>query len=187
MIVRPTALPGVLCFEPAAFTDARGWFSETWRGERYAEHGLPPSMAQHNLAWSRARVLRGLHLQHPQSQGKLVQTLVGAVFDVAVDVRTGSPTFGRWVGEELSAQNRRQLWIPPGFAHGYCVLSQESLLSYLLTAPYRPEHELALRYDDPRLAIAWPVADPLVSAKDLAAPRLEDLPAGRLPAWPGGS
>lgn len=183
MNVRATALPGVLVLEPEAHVDARGWFSEAWRGERYAAHGLPAVMAQQSLAWSRSRVLRGLHLQHPAAQGKLVMALAGEVYDVAVDVRRGSPTFGRWVGEVLSAENRRQLWIPPGFAHGYCVPGEPALVSYLLSAPYRPADEVALRHDDPALAIAWPVRDPVVSAKDRAAPRLADVPPERLPAF----
>lgn len=182
MKVSATALPGVLLLEPDVYRDARGWFAETWRAERHAAHGLPERLVQDNLVASGARVLRGLHLQHPEGQGKLVQALVGAIFDVAVDLRRGSPTFGRWVGERLDAQSLRQLWIPPGFAHGYQVLGEQALVAYKCSAAYRPEHELAVRYDDPQIGVRWPVADPVLSAKDLAAPLLSALDPARLPA-----
>lgn len=185
MKVVPTALPGVLLVEPRVIPDARGWFAETWRSERYAAHGLPAVLVQDNLVSSGSRVLRGLHLQHPEGQGKLVQVLVGAVFDVAVDVRRGSPTYGRWVGERLDDRNHRQLWIPPGFAHGYQVLGDGALVAYKCSAPYRQESELTVRFDDPALGIPWPVADPVVSEKDRAARRLAEIDPSRLPPFGG--
>lgn len=183
----PTALPGVLLLEAQVHADPRGWVLESWRSERYVEHGLPAAFVQHVVGRSLPGVVRGLHLQHPDGQGKLLQVFEGEVFDVAVDVRLGSPAFGRWVGERLSAQNHRQLWIPPGFAHGFAVVGDApALLAYHLTAPHRPEHEIALRWDDPALAIPWPVTTPILSPRDAAAPPLAASRA-RLPTYPGAS
>ena len=181
MNVVPTALAGVLVLEPHVHRDERGWFAESWQRERYAAHGLPADFVQDNLAASGRGVVRGLHFQHPGGQGKLVQALAGEILDVAVDVRVGSPTFGRHVGVTLSEANHRQLWIPPGFAHGYCVVGERALVAYKCSTPYRPEAELGVRYDDPDLGILWPVAAPVVSEKDRAFPRLRDLDRARLP------
>jgi dTDP-4-dehydrorhamnose 3,5-epimerase len=182
-----TDLPEVLLFEPVAHDDDRGRLFEAWHAARYAPHGLPAGFAQDVVVRSHPGVLRGLHLQHPGGQGKLIQALEGEVFDVAVDVRTGSPTFGRWVGAALSGENRLQAWIPEGFAHGYCVVGAvPALLTYKCSAPYRPEHELYVRWDDPDLAVRWPVRAPRLSPKDAAAPRLAEIPRARLPVFGAG-
>ncbi|RMG87623.1 MAG: dTDP-4-dehydrorhamnose 3,5-epimerase [Candidatus Dadabacteria bacterium] len=183
MRVVETELPGVLLVEPRVFGDERGYFLETYQARRYAEAGIPGPFVQDNLSFSRRGVLRGLHYQHPHGQGKLVWVLQGEVFDVAVDIRRGSPFFGRWVGVRLSAENKRQLWIPPGFAHGFCVVSETALFAYKCTDYYAPEAEGTVRWDDPALAIDWPVADPVVSAKDAAGLRLAEIPPERLPAY----
>jgi dTDP-4-dehydrorhamnose 3,5-epimerase len=185
MTVEETALPGVLLLRPRRFADARGHFLETWRRDRYAEAGIGADFAQDNASYSRRGVLRGLHFQQPHGQGKLVSVLLGEVWDVAVDVRAGSPTFGRWVGYTLSADNARQLWIPPGFAHGFVVTSPEAVFSYKCTDVYHPEAELTVRWDDPDVAVAWPVQPALVAEKDAAAPRLGEIPADRLPRYEG--
>ena len=183
MNVRETELPGVLLIEPDVFGDPRGFFMETWNRRRYAESGLDLDFVQDNLSLSRRGILRGLHYQWPQPQGKLVQVLSGAVFDVAVDIRRGSPTFGRWVGVELSADNHRQLYVPEGFAHGFCVLSETALFAYKCTDFYNPATEHSLAWNDPDIGIAWPVADPLLSDKDRAGLRLKDIPETDLPAY----
>ena len=176
MNVLATPLPGVLVLEPRVFGDDRGFFMETWQAERYAEAGLPP-FVQDNLSFSQRGVLRGLHYQEPGGQGKLVQVLQGEVFDVAVDIRQGSPTFGQWHGVTLSSQNRRQFWVPAGFAHGFVVTSETALFAYKCSAPYAPQHEHSIRWDDPDLGIAWPDVGeaPKLSAKDAAAGALRDL------------
>jgi dTDP-4-dehydrorhamnose 3,5-epimerase len=176
MKVSETALPGVLLIEPRVFSDERGFFLETFAPARYQAHGLPAQFAQDNLSRSVRGTLRGLHFQEPNAQGKLVQVTRGTVFDVAVDVRRGSPTFGRWIGMELLGDVPRQLWIPPGFAHGFCVTSDSADFSYKCTTPYAPESERCIRWDDPTLAIAWPVAQPLLSRQDAAAPTLAEAP-----------
>jgi dTDP-4-dehydrorhamnose 3,5-epimerase len=181
MKVTPTEIPDVLLIEPRAFGDARGFFMETWAQERYEAAGVVDTFVQDNLSSSAHRILRGLHLQHPHGQGKLVSCVLGEVFDVAVDVRHGSPTFGRWVGFSLSSENKRQLWIPPGFAHGFCVTSEQALFAYKCTDGYHPETELGVSWDDPDIGIAWPITDPLLSDKDRAYPRLRDVPTERLP------
>lgn len=178
-----TELPGVVIIEPRVFRDERGYFVETWNQRRYAELGLPPEFVQDNLSYSTAGVLRGLHYQHPQAQGKLVSVLRGEVFDVAVDIRRGSPTFGRWVGVPLSAENGRQLYIPGGFAHGFAVTGKDAIFSYKCTDFYDPASEGSILWDDPDIAIAWPVRDARLSPKDAAAPRLRDVDPARLPAW----
>jgi dTDP-4-dehydrorhamnose 3,5-epimerase len=183
MRVLPTALPGVLIIEPVRHTDQRGHFSETWRKARYAEHGLPAEFAQDNLARSKRGVIRGLHFQSPHPQGKLVHVPWGEVFDVAVDIRRGSPTFGHWVGVVLSESNHRQLYVPEGFAHGYCVTSDDALLAYKCTVPYAPQGDRAIRWDDPDLAIRWPTMTPLLSAKDAFAPQLRNVPDNVLPRF----
>ena len=185
MKVEHTALPGVLILEPKVFGDARGFFMETWNRSRYAEAGLPGEFVQDNVSCSRHGGLRGLHYQRPRAQGKLVHVLEGEVFDVAVDVRVGSPTFGRWVGATLSAQNRRQLWIPPGFAHGFCVTGETALFCYKCTELYAPEHEGSILWNDPAIGIAWPLEHPTLSAKDAAAPPLAAVSPARLPTLTG--
>lgn len=179
----PTALDGVVLIEPAVFSDARGFFVESWHQARYAELGVPPVFVQDNVSRSQQGTLRGLHLQEPYGQGKLVQVLDGEVFDVAVDVRVGSPTFGQWVGEHLSAENHRQIYIPPGFAHGFCVVSPSALFAYKCTESYHPETEFAIAWNDPDLAITWPTIHPILSKKDAAASMLADVPSDRLPRW----
>jgi dTDP-4-dehydrorhamnose 3,5-epimerase len=177
-----TTIPGVRLITPVVHGDARGFFFESWRADRCAALGLPDGFVQDNVSRSRRGVLRGLHVQHPYPQGKLVQVLDGEVFDVAVDVRVGSPTFGRWVGYHLSGENHRQLYIPPGVAHGFCVLSESVLLTYKCTDYYHPETELTIAWDDPAIGVAWPDADPILSPKDKAGRRLADLD-GCLPGW----
>jgi len=179
-----TAIPGVVIIEPRVFGDPRGWFSESWQQQRYQEAGIPGPFVQDNQSFSGHGILRGLHCQHPFAQGKLVQVLIGEVFDVAVDIRRGSPSFGRWVGVHLSGDNHRQFWVPPGFAHGFVVLSETALFTYKCTDYYHPETEFSIRWDDPDIGIDWPLAtSPSLSAKDAAAPLLRDLPTDRLPEY----
>lgn len=185
MRIVATLLPEVLAVEPRVFGDARGTFFESWSASRYAEAGIAGPFVQDNISISGRGILRGLHLQHPHGQGKLVSVLAGEVFDVAVDVRTGSPRFGKWVGEVLSEANRRQLWIPPGFAHGFCVLSGEAIFHYKCTDTYHPECELTVAWDDPAIGIAWPIADPTLNDKDRSGLRLADIARGRLPLYTG--
>ncbi len=173
----PTSLPGVILIEPRVYGDERGFFMETWHRRRFAEHGIDQDFVQDNQSRSRRGILRGLHYQIRQPQGKLVRVTAGAVFDVAVDLRRSSPCFGQWTGVELSAGNHRMLWVPPGFAHGFLVLSESADFVYKCTDYYAPEHERCLRWDDPRIGIEWPLpggAPPLLSEKDRAAPGLED-------------
>lgn len=181
MNVIATQLPGVLIVEPRVFGDARGFFFESWSQERYAAAGLPDRFVQDNVSLSPRGVLRGLHFQWPNPQGKLVNVLRGEVYDVAVDVRAGSATFGQWVGVMLSSENKRQLWVPPGFAHGFQVVSDEALFSYKCTDYYRPEFEATVVWDDPELAIDWPLSNPTLSAKDRGGVRLRELAADRQP------
>lgn len=183
MKVTRTKLTGVLVIEPDVFGDDRGWFLETWASLRYHEIGVPENFVQDNLSMSRQGILRGLHLQHPWGQGKLVSVAWGEVYDVAVDVRVGSPTFGQWVGTTLSASEHRQVYIPPGFAHGFCVTSEFALFNYKCTEAYHRETELGVAWDDPDLGIAWPITAPQLSSKDSAFPRLRDIPRERLPSY----
>ena len=180
MQIHETAIDGVLLIEPKVFGDSRGFFMELWNQERYQAAGLNVSFVQDNLSRSRHGTLRGLHYQNPNPQGKLVYVLEGEVFDVAVDIRPDSPTFGRWVGYTLSAENHRQLYIPPGLAHGFCVTSETALFAYKCTDFYRPAYEGSIAWDDPQLAIPWPVSEPLLSDRDRNAPRLCDVPRERL-------
>ena len=175
MKVTCTPLAGLLIIEPTVFGDERGFFLETWSRQRYQEIGINADFVQDNISLSRHGVLRGLHFQNPKAQGKLVHVLQGEVFDVAVDLRQDSPTFGQWHGTDLSGENKRQFWVPPGFAHGFCVTSETALFAYKCTELYAPQHEKAIRWDDPALAIDWPVKEPQVSAKDRLAPLLADL------------
>jgi len=178
-----TGLPDVILLEPKRFGDDRGFFMEMFHAKRYEEAGIAGPFVQDNFSRSAKGILRGLHFQEPNAQGKLVQVLAGAVYDVAVDIRRGSPTFGRWVGVELSADNRRQLWVPAGFAHGFCVLSESADFHYKCTDFYSPATERGIAWNDPDLGIPWPVTSPLLSAKDSAAPRLKDAPL--LPSYRG--
>ncbi len=183
MDVIDLALDGVKLIRPRVFRDDRGHFLETWRRDRYADNGIPGDFVQDNVAFSRAGVLRGLHYQWPRPQGKLVMAVHGEVFDVAVDIRRGSPTFARWVGQLLSAENGQQLWIPEGFAHGYVVTSDtDAVVAYKCTRAYAPEHDRAIRWDDPDIGIGWPVTRPVLSEKDAAAARLADVAEEELPA-----
>jgi dTDP-4-dehydrorhamnose 3,5-epimerase len=187
MKVIATRIPEVLLIEPRVFGDDRGFFMETYNAARYAAAGIPGTFVQDNVSLSRHGILRGLHLQHPHAQGKLVYVLEGEVFDVAVDVRVGSPTFGQWVGEILSADNRRQLWVPEGFAHGFCVTSERALFTYKCTDLYHAETELAVRWDDPDLGIDWPVREVQLSEKDARARALADIDSAALPRYPGAT
>ncbi len=183
MNVISTDLPGVIVIEPKVFGDARGFFLETWDSARYRSIGINQAFVQDNLSFSQRGVLRGLHFQHPNEQGKLVYVLQGVVFDVAVDIRRGSPSFGCWIGMELSFENKRQIYIPPGFAHGFCVTSTTALFAYKCTDVYSPIAEGTVAWDDPDLGIRWPVEAPQLSAKDLRGIRLKDMPAKRLPSY----
>jgi dTDP-4-dehydrorhamnose 3,5-epimerase len=177
-----TALPGVILIEPDVFKDARGYFLESYHEEKYLRGGIPGRFVQDNHSHSVKGTLRGLHAQARKPQGKLVRAVRGEMFDVAVDIRVGSPTFGKWVGAHLSSENSRQLYIPPGFAHGFCVLTDLVDVEYKCTDFYDRDDELALRWDDPEIGIAWPVSAPILSAKDAAAPLLKDI-QDRLPRY----
>ena len=174
--VTPTAIADVLVLEPKVFGDARGFFFESFNARDFAQAtGLDVAFVQDNHSQSARGVLRGLHYQIQHPQGKLVRVVRGEVFDVAVDLRRRSPTFGRWVGERLSAENRRQLWVPPGFAHGFVVLSESAEFLYKTTDYWYPEHERSLLWNDPALGIDWPIEDaPQLAAKDAAAKLLQD-------------
>lgn len=185
MNVIETKIPGLVILEPKVFGDARGFFMETWSGARYAETGIEAPFVQDNLSFSRRGVLRGLHFQNPNAQGKLVYVLQGEVFDVAVDIRVGSPTFGQWVSVVLSAENKRQFYVPPGFAHGFCVTSDTALFAYKCTDVYNPKAEGSVLWNDPELGIDWPVTDPELSAKDEEGIPLADFPRERLPRYEG--
>jgi dTDP-4-dehydrorhamnose 3,5-epimerase len=183
MHVTATDVPGVLLVEPAVFGDVRGFFVESFQAQRYAEAGIAGPFVQDNHSRSRRGVLRGLHYQLRHPQGKLVWVTRGEVFDVAVDIRRGSPTFGRWVGVTLSEDNHRQLYLPPGVAHGFCVLSETADFLYKCTDFYRPEDEGGVLWCDPDLGIHWPTLDPLLSEKDQRYAKLVEVPAERLPVY----
>jgi dTDP-4-dehydrorhamnose 3,5-epimerase len=183
MKVIETALPGVLIIEPRVFGDHRGFFLETYSEERYREAGLDARFVQANHSRSRRGVLRGLHYQLIQPQGKLVSVSRGQVFDVAVDVRRGSPTFGQWVSCLLDDETHRQMYIPPGFAHGFAVISEEADFLYQCTDYYHPQSEAGVAWNDPDLAIDWPDLDYTLSEKDLKLPRLKDQVAESLPSF----
>jgi len=183
MIVIPTRLEGVLVVEPRIFGDQRGFFLETYHRERYAASGIAAALVQDNISFSQKDTLRGLHFQHPQGQAKLVQVLEGEIFDVAVDIRHGSPTFGQWVGVTLSSKTHRQLFIPEGFAHGFCVLSPTALFMYKCSNFYAPQYEGGLRWNDPDLNIEWPVKQPLLSDRDSSLPFLNEVDADQLPRY----
>jgi dTDP-4-dehydrorhamnose 3,5-epimerase len=175
MKIFATVLPGVLIVEPKLFGDQRGFFLEIYHFDKYAENGITHPFVQDNLSRSSYGVLRGLHLQNPSTQGKLVSVMRGKVLDVAVDVRQGSPNFGQHVAVELSEDNRRQLWVPRGFAHGFAVLSETADFFYKCDNLYSPEDEIVVRWDDPAIGIQWGVEKPSLSARDAAAPNLADV------------
>jgi len=183
MKVAAASIPGLLIIEPSVHGDDRGFFMESYSRDRYAEAGLPSEFVQDNLSLSAKGILRGLHLQHPNAQGKLCFVLEGEVFDVAVDARRGSPTFGQWEGVTLSSENKRQLYVPPGFLHGFCVLSERALFSYKCTEFYSAPGEVGVAWDDPEIGIKWPIESPLLSAKDQQNPRLRDIPVDTLPRY----
>jgi dTDP-4-dehydrorhamnose 3,5-epimerase len=180
MNVQTCGISGLLIIEPKVFGDARGFFLETWNLLRYREAGIAEDFVQDNVSFSRRGILRGLHLQNPKPQGKLLEVLQGEVFDVAVDVRRSSPTFGNWHGLKLSSENKVQFYIPPGFAHGFAVLSETALFHYKCTEFYSPKDELAIRWDDPDIGIDWPLTDPLLSERDAKGLLLRDAPPERL-------
>ena len=182
MRVVPTALAGVLIIEPAIHADGRGFFLETYHADRYREHGIVGLFVQDNHSRSVANTLRGLHLQLQRPQGKLIRVIEGEIFDVAVDVRRGSPTFGRFVSVVLSAENFKQCYVPPGFAHGFCVVSPLAQVEYKCTDLYDPKSEIGVAWNDPALAIPWPVAEPILSDRDRRHQTLAEL-AGVLPIY----
>jgi dTDP-4-dehydrorhamnose 3,5-epimerase len=182
-VTAPPALPERRLFHVQVFHDSRGRFLELHHEERYAGAGVDARFVQDNVSVSKRHVLRGLHFQHPRAQGKLISVLEGEVFDVAVDVRRGSPTFARWVGFTLSGENAAQLWIPPGFAHGFVVTGEHALVAYKCTEPYVPAAEHTVRWDDPEIGIEWPVTEPELSLRDATAPTLAALPEDALPRW----
>ncbi len=175
MRVVSTAIPGVVIVEPDVHADDRGFFLETYQADRYRDHGIPGPFVQDNHSRSAGGTLRGLHLQRQRQQGKLIRVIEGEIFDVAVDVRRGSPTFGRWVGVALTAESFRQIYVPPGFAHGFAVLSPVAQVEYKATDFYDPADELGIAWNDPALAISWPMARPILSNRDARHPRLADL------------
>ncbi len=181
MNVETTAIPGLLVITPKVFGDARGFFVETWQQERYEAAGVRETFVQDNLSRSARGVLRGLHYQTQHTQGKLVQVLEGEVYDVAVDLRAGSPTFGQWHAEVLSAENRKQFWVPAGFAHGFCVTSEFALFAYKCSDRYHPQSEVSLLWNDPALGIPWPITEPTLSEKDRHGIALADLRREQLP------
>ena len=183
MEIIETELSDVKIFEPKVFSDNRGFFLETWQKKNYEAAGVDLNFVQDNVSVSKKGVLRGLHYQYPHPQGKLVQVLAGEVVDVAVDIRTGSETFGKWVSVELSETNHRQLYVPAGFAHGFCVVSDKAIFSYKCTDYYDRAAEAGIAWDDPDLNIDWPIEKPDLSEKDSEYPRLADVPADKLPQF----
>jgi len=184
--VVPTKLEGVLIVEPEVFGDARGYFMESYHAARYAEAGIASTFVQDNLSRSSKGVLRGLHFQHPHPQAKLVSVMHGAAFDVAVDIRAGSPTFGQWMGVKLSRESNRQLYLPEGIAHGFCALQDDTLIVYKCSDYYHPEYEWSVLWNDPHIGIDWPIASPKVSSKDRQGKLLKDFPPEQLPKYRSG-
>lgn len=176
----PLEIPDVILVEPDVFGDARGFFQETYHAAKYAAGGVVGTFIQDNFSLSRRGVLRGLHYQRRNPQGKLVFVARGEVFDVAVDLRRSSPTFGKWAGRLLNDKNHHQMWVPPGFAHGFCVLSEEVEFLYKCTQLYDPSDDRGILWNDPDIGIVWPIAGPSLSAKDVKQPRLKDLAADQL-------
>ena len=185
MKVTELKLPGLLHIEPRSFGDDRGVFMETWNQQRYQDCGMRQAFVQDNMSWSSKDVLRGLHFQHPHSQGKLVYVLVGEVYDVAVDIRLGSPSFGKWEGVILSDKTRNQLFIPPGFAHGFLVMNEKALFCYKCTDFYNPSTDRGVVWNDKTLGIKWPTVKPLVSPKDQLLPPLADIQKQHFLAFQG--
>jgi dTDP-4-dehydrorhamnose 3,5-epimerase len=183
MQVTPQAFPEVLLIEPKVFRDRRGYFLEIFQARRYPEYGVPPTFVQDNVSFSLKGVVRALHYQLRFPQGKLVIPLNGVIWDVVVDIRRGSPTFGKYLAVSLTADPCRQLYVPPGFAHGFAVVSDEATVLYKCTDYYHPEDEYGIIWNDPDLAIPWPVATPLLSDKDQKFPQLKDLPPEELPVY----
>jgi len=181
---RSDELSEVIIVEPDVFGDQRGYFLETYQRLRYQDSGIDVTFVQDNLSFSRRGVLRGLHYQLPHEQAKLVHVIKGEIFDVVVDIRRGSPRFGKWVSVVLSEENKRQIFVPAGFAHGFCVLSETAYVLYKCSDFYSPESEGGVLWSDPQLNIEWPIADPLLSDKDAAYPHLKDIPFERLPLLP---
>ena len=179
MNIIETKLPGVLVLEPDVYPDDRGYFLEAWNSKRYDEAGILGPFVQDNISFSKQGILRGLHFQYPQSQGKLIQVLSGEVMDVIVDIRVGSPTYSQWIGEVLSESNHRQIYVPQGFAHGYCVTSETC------TDFYNPATEHGIIWNDPDIGIEWPIEQPALSPKDETYPRLKDLEPENLPQFEG--
>jgi dTDP-4-dehydrorhamnose 3,5-epimerase len=175
MRVIPTELPGVLVIEPVVHRDDRGFFVETYRADRYREHGIDAPFVQDNRSRSTAGTLRGLHLQLQRPQGKLIHVVEGEIFDVAVDVRRGSPTFGKWVAVSLTAESFRQVYVPPGFAHGFCVVSPIAQVEYKCTEVYNPASEIGIAWNDPAIGIDWPTREPMLSPRDSRHPMLAAL------------
>ena len=186
MNILQTSLSGVLILEPQVFDDDRGYFMEIYQHNKYEDIGIPTYFRQDNLSFSRRGTLRGLHFQHPHGQAKLVQVLEGSVFDVVVDIRRDSPSFGKWFGVYLSDENKRQLFIPQGFAHGFCVVSETALFLYKCSELYAPECEGGVLWADPDMGIEWPMTDPILSEKDAVYPCLRDIPVDRLPKYEKG-
>lgn len=182
MRVLPTELAGVLLVEPKVWGDQRGFFLETYHSEKYRRAGIAENFVQDNHSRSVGPILRGLHAQAKRPQGKLIRCVEGEIFDVAVDIRRGSPTFRRWIGARLSAENHHQLWVPAGFAHGFCVTASPAQVEYKCTELYDADDELVIRWDDPEIGIHWPVAAPVLSDKDANAPTLSEL-TNRLPLY----
>jgi len=183
--ISETGLPGVLLIEARAFSDNRGYFFESYSKAKYQDAGITCDFVQDNVSYSHANVLRGLHFQYPTEQAKLVQVLSGEILDVAVDVRIGSPTFGKWIAEVLSAENHRQLFIPTGFAHGFSVLGDHAVLNYKCSALYDPKSEGTVLWNDPAIGIDWRISNPITSSKDDAGVLLADMPLDRMPKFQG--
>jgi len=183
MKTRDTGLPGCIVIEPQVFGDDRGYFYESFNLDKLNAAGMDPRFVQGNVSRSVRGVLRGLHYQWPKPQGKLVSVVEGEVWDVAVDIRRGSPTFGKWAAVVLSADNKRHFWIPEGFAHGFCVLSEHATFTYLCTQTYDRDADAGIRWNDAQIAIDWPIAQPALSDKDARAPYLQDIAEDRLPVY----
>ena len=181
--VEETKLPGVLIIEPTVYGDDRGYFMELFHSTKYRNAGITAPFVQDNLSVSKRDCLRGLHYQFPNAQGKLVWVVQGTVYDVVVDIRQGSPTFGQWIGTEISSANKKQLWVPPGLAHGFCVTSENAAFVYKCTDFYRPQSEHAIRWNDPALDIQWPIESPTVSEKDRNGQLLHEIDASKLPKY----
>ncbi|MHC1742682.1 MAG: dTDP-4-dehydrorhamnose 3,5-epimerase [Syntrophobacteraceae bacterium] len=183
MKITPTDLPEVMIVDPDLYRDQRGYLLETYQLKRYPDLGISASFVQDNLSFSKRGVLRGLHYQRGQPQGKLVTVMHGRIFDVAADIRLGSPTFGRWVGVELSSEDHRQIYVPEGFAHGFCVLSETAVVLYKCTDYYAPPEERGILWNCPTLGIPWPVGEPILSSKDGSLPTLKEVGAEELPRF----